>query len=886
MSFFKFKVSKNIKGSSALLIVLGMTALSTGLFYMTGGLITQRSAFKAREWKTAVAKNAALSAYALMEAALRRRQWEPPPDNDCLKSENFDLSGVTPEGAEYEIKGTFDPRVQMIVLDATATYQGVTQQFRKTLKTLDASDFLVFSKSTDPVTFNRHYSNKKSAGIIAKDRRVYYEGPVEMKSSHYGGGSPQSWTAPRVPSLPQELGLIFQGERMQFLGGIRYPTVGFSLPVAPAYATLRAMLTPLTSYDATSHHGTTVFLKDFNQANSLKQRVTDDILGNITIAEVQSMTYPHALTSGAFPLLGLNDTGTYINDLTKWRQWSYGTSGGGASTIDATCFSVGAKNCTFSKDFPKGFEKWVKDAGLQGVLQTDETEKMSFPPLSWDNFEALEEDARACGVVIDTPSNTYMDCDLSDKDKFSAYLASGASPCEAVPTVDLETITDKFNNFNLSTYSDLSKKNRFLRRVVYSKIKLQIDQKSSQGVMLNVPNDDRRKNLSVWFVSEDKYIVKPYQAAQDFDAWIAQLQVNDELRKIAYFNQDEAGVIPGVKMVIMSPEALQVISPFHKEYTFAEVQAAYPVIGGRVSTKIIPGIDYAHQEDDYFKYGVRDLNIGNVTLISNAQSGRASGIALRGVWGGQDTLYSAGQSILRACLFDTPNDPTSRAANFGLDPACPPSQCGSCDCSDTYPRSLVDVTGESDVAWANYYSEAWRDVPNHVGVGGDLLPPKDSRFYSTRGMLTAKMPTWIIPQVLNYQTRASQVAPTIITLTGTKLLTDFDKTKPPGKRDLSDPKYVYQDTYTNRGRIQDDRRVRWNGKFWYQVTGGDYGPDEGVLCDGGITYIGGGGGASYNTVYVNQDRQMFNQESPDDIFFRQLGNLFAVDMPVIEFGEK
>jgi hypothetical protein len=902
--FFKSKTS----GSTGVIMTFGLMALLTSFFYMTGDLIGVRKSYSMREWRLRVAREAAVSAYTLMEAALRRRQWEPPPDKDCLKSLLFDLSGKSPDGADYKVTGIYDPPVQMIILDASATYMGVTQTFRRTIKTLDASDFLVFSKSSGYTEFSKHYGLKDTSGVIAKDRRVYFEGPVGIRGSHFGGTSPQSWTGPTSVTLPSQLVTLFQSERMQFLGGLSSPDVGgWALPSDPSFATLRAMLTPWTARRVQMPMGANVFHKDYAFAMDLKRRVRLNVDGNITQNEIQSFIYPHSLTtgSGTLPIDGASapDTGTYINNMQKWREWAYTAPMGQSANFDYTCFSTSSKNCTNSKHFPKGFEQWVKDADLVGVLQTAESEKVSLPAISWDNFEALEEDAKACGLVIDTPPAGYTDCDLSETNTFLNYVNSGTDPCGTIPTLDLETLSGKFANFSMGAYSNSANTGRFLRRVVYSKVKLQLDQKNSQGIMMDVPNDGSRQNLPVWIISEDKFILKPYQDNEDFDAWKAKLTANHYLRKQTYFNQDAAGLYPGIKMALISPEALQIVSPFHVPLNFDDVKAAYPRVAGKINTKVLPEIDYLRQENDYFKFGVRDVNIGNVVLVSNSQQvSKASGIALRGVWGGTSSIYSPSGMLMRACLFDPPGDADALAAQFyPLDPNCPPSKCPAsgpsadplckwpdgadmCDGIRYWKTQLAQADIQTDAPFIQYYTD-WLTVPNHVNNAGSLLPPTApvmSRFYRNPGTGPV-FPWWLAAAILDYQAGGLDNSPANIIFTGVRLLVDFDKTVISGKRDLSKQNYTYTDYHYDKARFMDGRKVRWNSKFYYTSTGPNYDKSNGRSCENGI------GTVAWNPhhyfAWMNQDNQNFNQLSPPDEY-RNVGNLFGVEMPVIELGEK
>ncbi|OQW51003.1 MAG: hypothetical protein A4S09_10735 [Proteobacteria bacterium SG_bin7] len=909
MYFFKQKkIRREHKGSTAVILIMGFLVLFSSLFYTVGNVTLQRRGFNAHQWNVTVAKQAAMSGFVLMEAALRRRLWEPPPDNACLKSASFDVSGTTPEGATFQVTGIYDSTSQMIILNSKATYANVTQGFKKIIKTLDASDFLIYSQKTTDTTFSRPYALVGATGFIAKKRRIYFEGPVNFATTIFGGGSPANWNGARTPNLPRELTGIFQSERMQFLGGLSYslrPT-NLPLPIEPEYP----LISGWTGKYHTKSNGESVFLKDYVKAQTLYNKVKANIPGNISQNEIQPHVYPYALTSGSLPLDGSTapDNGTYINDITKFRFWDYRIGGGLGDSGDFTCFSSSTRNCTSSKDFPKGFEKWVEDAGLTGVLQAGESEKISFPALNWDNYDALKEDAQACGLVIDTPMNTYNDCDLSDSDKFKNYALTGANPCSDISRLDLETLTGKLNNFNLSSYSDSTLANKQLRRVVYSTVKLELAQTNEKGVMNDVPNGAHRENLSIWFVGEDKFIIKPFQDGETRDQFWTRVLADptQSVRKNVYFNQDSTAVapnaIPGVKITLMSPEATQIISPKHVPYTFAQVQAAYPRIlssPGFVNTQITPFTDYLHQEDDYFSYGVRDVYLGNVTLISNANQATTnpSGITLRGAWGGIDALNDHNLNLHLACLFDKPNDSTSLTPGWIFQPNTPwyktycptSSRCPDCtgtatDCDYLYWAKInaLALPAKDKDPFENYYKDA-NALPDHL-AGQDLLPKPTSWFYKQSG--PAPLFDWYrIPKILLKQAGGSVNATTMIFHTGTQIVTYFDSQVPTDRprRNLAKPNY----RYTNRhdiGRFKDNRRFRYNGENFFQATGGTYLTSEGKSCENEVV-TKAGGAHSERWIYTNQDKQSFMQLVPDDIYYHGLGNLFGVEMPVIELDE-
>jgi Na+-transporting NADH:ubiquinone oxidoreductase subunit NqrC len=85
---------KNIKGQQALLLVFVVSLISSTLILITSNSILKNKQFYVAEIDGVILNEAVLSTFTLMEAALARRFYEPPPDGTCLKSQNFDLTEV------------------------------------------------------------------------------------------------------------------------------------------------------------------------------------------------------------------------------------------------------------------------------------------------------------------------------------------------------------------------------------------------------------------------------------------------------------------------------------------------------------------------------------------------------------------------------------------------------------------------------------------------------------------------------------------------------------------------------------------------------------------------------------------------------------------------
>lgn len=181
-----------------------------------------------------------------------------------------------------------------------------------------------------------------------------------------------------------------------------------------------------------------------------------------------------------------------------------------------TCYTEakGAETrfCSSSAAFPKGFNSWRKQADLKGVLFTDDFEDMQTQTITWDNMEALKEDAKACGIYVNestgNTSGSYTDCDLSDSRFVGNYISGKGANCSKIFRLDSEGIQGKLTNFSAAEYNNTNDK--ILRRVIYSEVPLEIVQSKKNGLSTSM-NNNVRDNLPLWVVNEDVNILKPFQ---------------------------------------------------------------------------------------------------------------------------------------------------------------------------------------------------------------------------------------------------------------------------------------------------------------------------------------------------------------------------------------
>ncbi|MCM2277135.1 MAG: hypothetical protein NDJ89_03600 [Oligoflexia bacterium] len=834
-----FRQEERESGASGILPILLILGLVAAGMISFSTLQQLRATGLSASFKKLVARQAAKSAFLIMEAALRRRLWEMPPDSRCLKSTAFYVEGNTPDGADYRVDTSYDPATNTLSMTALASYKGARAKSEKKIKILDTSDFLIFSKGNAPTQLARVYDATTPIGFIGRNRKVYFEGPVTFSGVLDRPSYPTNWTTPTPAILPGELGTILQGERMYFLKGVSYSATS---SVVPNYEPWRSMIQPLGLNRLPQNGaGAAFFTSDHALAGQLEQAVKDgSMLGLPSASTLKKQVYPIALFCGNAPLnpqFG-TDNGCYINDPDRWFviYVDYGAAHFG-HRADYTCLkdtsATNPKHCSSSGDFPNGFRKWRKDAGLENVLYGSDGTPLSYPPVNWDNLEALKEDAAACGLLTSAAAlPVYQDCDLSNTRIVNDYVA-GVNSCERISRLDPETIPGLLNNFNAADYSDPALKDRLLRRVVYSDRPIEIPQSAASGLMTSLADPTLRQNLSLWVVNENRYILRPHQPDTT-----SPIDVDPARRRELYFNQDPAGALRPLNLVMLTPDQVQIISPFHVPYLYPDLLLAMPVVGGKIRPRNHVLTDSFHQENDGFKYGFRDIRIGDLTLITNPlPSGwlASSGFALRGLWGGGEDS-SAAQFVRNACMF-----------------------------SDPVTQPVVDHAS----APASTAAFPW--IPASLPAAPDsILPPLGSRFYAPGGQVEkAFYPHVFVKQqnAIGYQLLSSRIFHK-----GVRILMSFDSSTPGGKRNLASPLLLPGDY---RDADLSNRRYAWNSPYYYVNTANS-------SCVPSTTMNGDIDGMT-TMIQLNIDRNLYLQSSPGAAVTK-MGSLTGVELPVVEIA--
>ncbi|WP_413570475.1 hypothetical protein ACLWBD_07830 [Bdellovibrio sp. HCB117] len=841
------------KGQGTLLIVSVLCVVGVIVLMTSLDVFTKDYNYKSLDFDQVLLDEATSSSFAVMESALARRLWEPPPDSQCLKAESFSVEGELPNGVSWRVDTVFNFTTKNFEMTATGTYRKLKSKFRKHVKVLDVSDYLLFSGSSSSVVLQRAYSPKTPSALIAKDRRIYTKGPLVGYSMIHRPNPNTGW-AGSAPIWPGEWGTVVQGDRMQFTGGIYYAPWSLPRPNASwaGVGNLPTLLAPYSNAWGTpavsvgsSGAGSMVFTKSSTVAESLRDQVVNETSGPNTKSSLRELVYPVALFGGNPPLQAWSatDSGSYFNDVDRYSifYYEYADANKFGIRMNATCMSrpdalTSGKYCSHSEHFPKGFREWRKDAGLEGYLYTSDAEVVPSPTMNWDNLEALEEDARACGQVISSPVNAYEDCAIWDSEFQKQYVANGAgTECTRVSRVDMESLS--LNNFNAGQLSNASVANRLLRRVVYAKVPTEIRQSNNQGLMVGALSDSvARKKLALWVVGEDTITLRGVQPDTT-----SPLDTDTGRLREVFFNMDATGgAKPGISMVLLSPEQVHLVSPFYVPMSESYLKSRWPSSGGKIRPILHNLTDPRHEEDG-FKYGYRRYHLNNVSLITTATVDAGRPFILKGLWNGPDS--SAAQFIANQCM--------------------------------------VTMAGHPLPPYMTYNISEMASMPTYTDPIS-ALPPAGSRYYDG-----GHLPRRYYPNVFWEQNAHPSIGgarhESDLMLKGIRIYVDFDTTVVPGKRDLNTPLH----------RLTDGRGVSLNyfdlshKHFTYNMSSYYQNRPSFTPCIlENAAYLSPSTPTELYDRYavaptVNNGSYIFVHTSPDDDF-RNVGSIVGVDQPVIE----
>lgn len=893
------------------------------------------------DWNKFVEYEAARSAIELMESALWRRMWEMPPNAKCQKSLTTGASGTIPvlgnEKAHFTVKASLDLDSQIITLSAAAIYpkpswfdflalkDRMNTTLEKRLKVWDASSYLYFSKSPNPTYLSRHLDKKSSVALIGDDRKIHFEGPVMFKSAT-GRDANFDWNpATTTPLVGGDAaaypGIILQSERVTLGSSVQYAFRESTIPEPNSNPELDLLAPYANTHYATFGFGAAFITSDAAAARATRSAVQS---GN-------SALFPPSIKSGIYPMsfacttsdpkysslpIKANDqtwpdTGCYINDVEKWRVWEYSYNGAASHGFraDFTCLTdepavdpvtklpTNRKHCSTPARFPAGYSQWLSDSNLQTTLVTDpsviETDAIE-GAITWDHFEALEQDAKTCGLHVPSQAlPTQVDCDLSNANMWDRYL-NNEPACESF-TIFNSSQFSALNNFDVSDYNGTNSTDprSLLRRVIYAKDPLELSQESAEGLAMGTSLSDptARERLSIWIVNENRTVLRPYQTD------LREMKDTNYVPRTVYFNEDSTGAatpLKGLKLISLSPELTEVITPTRVRFTEDDLNVQYPKVVVNGETKIKPRnhifTDHVHQNDDGFKYGFRNVKISNFAQIlphnNTAQSGTEAGEStfyLNGLWGATDSTDH--RRVRNACYFDKPGD-----GKF-LD--------------DSGQDAVYVVTADPDneagtICGAPSVNTPLKAETILAAYGGsspdlrlDAAPPSGSRFYykTPTGVNCATRPSNSLaandeivlenfyPAVFEIQRRKHKVTESSVSHTGLVVRADFDSTEHNGRNLASalskDRKFL---PITRKGEADiSDRSYIWDKTYHYENTGG-----TAACSDTGIKPLRANKTIVEVYPMVSVDYSSNSQLAPEVNEMRSLGAIFAADLPTLE----
>ncbi len=566
----------------------------------------------------------------------------------------------------------------------------------------------------------------------------------------------QSWATGTDKAFPSGYGLILQADRMQFLKGLIYAQTMLPLVISTGDPD-KPMLDPYISLGQRWGQSTTapaLITSNYQTAIDMQNHFRANTTPPFTEASIYKNTYPIALTCGAYPINPdtAADTGCYVGNPDEWRTvyFSYDNSGM-RKPMDVTCLGSTTKSCSDSNLFPRGFEAWRRNADLEGVLETTDAQPLAFDEISWDNMEALEEDAQSCGQVItDNPAPGQVDCVLDEGNGLTQYALGTGNPCYRFRKLDLNAVT--WNGvFNPASYLTESSAKAYLRRVIYAKTPIEIEQKVPNGIFTNLTNNQARQNFSVWIVNEDTTRVRPFQVNT------TNMDLSNPVPRKVYFNQavnaDETPntAISSIQMVMMSPERPELILPGHLNMDLATFTRDNPLSAGVFKPRYYYDFDYQRHENEAYKFGVRDVHLVNLAMITSADTTALNPFHMVGMWSQSLDDWMHGVEV--ACLFDKPGDSVGYNA---LPPVASPPH------SD---QLIVDPA-----------------------TGRSVLPPANSKFYESA---TGPMPVpRLVPYIFHKQYYDGYTSSSIH-LVGHRLIVPFQSGAVGGHRDMAVSKYKY-----------------------------------------------------------------------------------------------
>ncbi|MFZ4403107.1 MAG: hypothetical protein ACOYOK_03305 [Pseudobdellovibrionaceae bacterium] len=873
----------NEKGSGLIIVLMILVQIPI-LVSISASMMNRKTGMSAKTWDQFVLQESTKSSFLLLEAALRRRLWEPPPDAQCLRSKNFKVEGQFSNGFKFTVTGNYIPAERMILLVADGEKSGYKTQYTKYHKMYDMADYLYLSTSngTDPsndVVIGKSTADRNTpSGLIAGSRRIQIASRLRIESSiipktdrtfPFALGPPDTYKSygyndPKPVEFPVGVGTIIQADKIEIPQGIYYGKAYALDPVftntgpgpAQAYPDYPADLLNSTALVIAQPGGNklgqnigsvAMITNDYRLALDQVEAIrSGNVTGTATQDNVSKYVYPWALfNQPTFPYFDETavDSGGYLNSLvSNFFFFHYRNTWGNFNQGNYTClttdwtYTATSRYCSASWSFPRGFEAWRTNAGLDNILlaKPEEVKPNNINKIDWDNMDAFQEDAALCGMVVDeaTVLPSEVDCDISDYSLLKSYVSNPAGlSCPQVKKLRLQNLETQLNNFDLSTYtSNAVEEGSHLRRVIYAKTPVEIAQESSKGLWTGMTDSTVRDRFSVFIINESKTAFRPFQPDLALPT-SSPLVANPGVVRETYFNSDSTDLDPAtrltpLKMAVIMPEEIQILTPGYLYTNVNELKDMFPVVTGVIKPRRHIVTDWIKQENDGFKYGVRNVKIENIALITSEQNqvadnppatpmrwddprggSRPSGLALRGLWAIMANSHR--YTWFNGCMFDEPDGGVNSADRYGA------GNNANRACNSPLPFTPFRVGSNPPYAYA-FGGNPFPYAPASAGAAtsADLIPYVDSNFYSESrcGPPKSEVTGGYMPYVFNLQASNQVSYNAAIRFAGAIVRVGFSDQVPLNKRNLSVREHDYREfVFGNNPEIPfdiSDRHIR------------------------------------------------------------------------------
>ncbi len=394
--------------TAVLLLLIISNFVVLGVF-VVGQMMLSQIKLEAQQTQTYALEIAARSAFPLMEAALQRRFWEPPPDNDCMRTLETKGTLKISDDTVVQMVARFipdDPEHLIYEFQASVTKNDKTVKAIKRYELKDAGGNLLVLKATEGsvtkessfrLSLDSSTNPKRPTTLLGNNKNIYLEGELVLNPTNFrmplpaptdaNTNSDDSFLARVAANDPKNYNIIVQAPQMMFTGGIKYadqlipfpwakPIPGklFPVPTAPINRKLinqnainwlkDVFVFPdsVASEGAQNQFvrvlkigGQAVFFKDYSKAVELVQALKEG--KPLEKSKFINNAYPVALTGGdtnkPIQPSSAMDTGSYlVNSERRFVLQNTGMirGGPGPNQLYETGWNISDVTCVAGKD--------------------------------------------------------------------------------------------------------------------------------------------------------------------------------------------------------------------------------------------------------------------------------------------------------------------------------------------------------------------------------------------------------------------------------------------------------------------------------------------------------------------------------------------------------